>query len=181
MSQPKPMHLLVLGATLLGSAPPGPRVEIGEVHCVERGRGAEARTRGRPAHAALELGRSVRAPYASRGDAAWLFAGAADARVVLEAVAHDATDPELAVYGPRGERGFAQAPLVAHNDDRRRGTLDARAELALPRDGTYLVVVREHAGRRGAFTLSLHCAGMSAPQDGNCEPIALSLGQLSLE
>ncbi len=176
----RPVHLLALGVTLLG-ADVAPRVEIGEIRLVERGRGAEVHTRGRAVRDALAFGRMVRAPYGSPGDAAWLFSGSADAHVVLDAVAYDATDPEVAVYGPRADDTFASAPLVALNDDRRRGALDARAELNLPRDGTYLVVVREHAGRRGAFTLSLRCASALASHEDRCEPAPVSLGQLSRE
>ena len=174
----KPVHLLALGAALCGGIEPGPKVEIGEVRLIERAHGAEALTGGRAVRATLAAGQTVQARYAAHGDQAWLLAGGAGTRIVIDARAYDATDPELAVYGPRAEAGFARTPLLAKNDDHRRGKLDARAELTLPRDGTYLVVVREHVGRRGMFTVSLGCGSMSTVSEGSCEPAPVSLGQL---
>lgn len=113
--------------------------------------------------ATIGYGQTIESTFASSGFSGFTFAGARDARVVIDLEGRSYNDPVLYVYGPEIGRGWGRAPRVARNDDY-RWSLDSHLDIRLPADGTYLILVREYWGDGGDFALTLGCPG------GVCQP-----------
>jgi len=106
----------------------------------------------------IEFGESIRSAYGAGNYRGWLFTGAANAQVALDAIATDGTDTVLMLYGPQTASGWSRARPIAVNDDY-RGSTNSHLDVRLARSGTYLVIVREYYESAGEFTLTLACSG----------------------
>jgi hypothetical protein len=108
----------------------------------------------------LDFGLVLEADYPSEdsGYLGWSFAGLEDQVVTVAVNAVGDSDSVVSVYGPQLGETWSRVRRLAENDDF-GGTRNSRVELTLPRDGNYLIVVREYSGGSGRFELSLECSG----------------------
>ncbi len=152
---------LLLALSVVGCAAIEPKVDL-DLEATELADGDEAAdgfTRRLSLQGTLSIPQRIEAAYApGRAYAGWLFSARRGATVVLDATTGGTSDTVMLVYGPDRGRGFGAMRPLAWNDDF-HGTTDSHIELAVPRDGTYLVIVLEYYGRDGRFTLTLGCSG----------------------
>lgn len=127
--------------------------EVGDTDTAADGFSRRVQVRG-----TLGFGESVDSTYGTRGYFGWLFTGVADARVEIDAMATDASDTVIMLYGPQTASGWSRSRPIAVNDDY-RGSTNSHLGVRLARSGTYLVIVREYWADQGTFTLRLACGG----------------------
>ena len=99
---------------------------------------------------------------------AYIFSARGGQPIRVQAAGREpATDPVLFVFGPKPGPRWAGARLLGANDDF-GGHLAARVDFVAPRDGTYLILVRDYAFRALPYTVGLECPG----GDGEaCAPV----------
>lgn len=141
-----------------GCAAVEPKDEAGDIEFVDGDEEADGYTARLRLQGTIGYGESVDSSFPRRGYNGWLLTAAAGARITIDAHGHGGTDTVLYLYGPQSGRTWSRARPIAMNDDF-GGSLDSHLEVRLRSAGTYLIIVREYAGRLGSFTVSLGCTG----------------------
>ncbi|MBK8170392.1 MAG: hypothetical protein IPK60_08590 [Sandaracinaceae bacterium] len=107
----------------------------------------------------VEFSVPVEAAYAADGSyAGYLFTAGAGTDLTINVQGHR-NDPVVYLYGPARSESWSRHTAIAVNDDGGPG-LDSLITRRIRTAGTYLIIVREYAGRAGDFTLSLDCDGV---------------------
>lgn len=176
---------LVLAAALTGCAADtvhkaeaaGPDLSEGSLSDTVR---ADRVSGGTQIISAIKFGATEDGAFATGGTAArpsavgYTVVGKRGARVKLDLTSTEG-DAVLSLYGPLATT-WATARRVAYHDDLSSRNTNSRIEIALPSDGTYLIVAQEYYNDAADFTLALACngpecwlgCGVSCPTGSRC-------------
>jgi hypothetical protein len=151
-----PFALLLL--TLAGCAAASAKDAADDIDLLDVEQPSDGFTRRLDPRGRLSFGEAIRAELSTSGYAGWVFTGAEDATVVLDARAVGESDPVMYLYGPLARSSWTRQSPIAFNDDA-NDTFDSHIDHSLPVDGTYLVIVRDYGDRAGEIDLTLGCDG----------------------